>query len=68
MKTVLGLQQKESGLRRAAFLIHCSLVEKKHRVSEAKYWPLPFDDNESKTSVFERLKQRQLSLKEKENG
>lgn len=65
MKMILGIQWKDAGIRRAALLIHWSLVDKKSRVGIDK-WPLPFDDKEDdKTSTFSRLKQRQLAAREK---
>jgi hypothetical protein len=63
----MGIQQKESGLRRAAYIIHCSLVDKKNRADINKMWPLPLDDKEpSNSSVMSRLKQRQLELRQKQ--
>jgi hypothetical protein len=67
MKMIMGIQQKESGLRRAAYIIHCSLVDKKNRADINKMWPLPLDDKEpSNSSVMSRLKQRQLELRQKQ--
>ena len=60
---ILGIQQKDSGLRRAAYLIHCSLVDKKNRVDIGEVFPLPFDDKKQKTSTIARLKQIHLDLK-----
>jgi hypothetical protein len=45
MKTIYGIQQKTEGLRKAAYLLHCSLIEKKNRVDITDYWPLPFDED-----------------------
>ena len=66
MKMVLGIQQKDAGVRRAAFLVHCSLVEKRANIQ--KIWPLPFDDNsidEEKKLQYQLLK---AQLKLKANG
>lgn len=70
MKTILGIQQQDEGLRRAAFIIHCSLVNKKDRADIGQVWPLPFDkQNKEASSRLERLKQRQLELKKQQaNG
>jgi hypothetical protein len=69
MKTLLGIQQKDEGLRRAAFIIHCSLVNKKDRADIQNIWPLPFDyGHKVETSRIERLKQRLTEFKQKENA
>jgi hypothetical protein len=60
LKTYYGILQSEQGLRRAAYLIHCSLVDKKNRVEINKFWPLPLDDKKSKGGELGRLGQRIL--------
>lgn len=47
MKTIYGIQQKTESLRKAAYLLHCSLIEKKNRIEITDYWPLPFDEDPS---------------------
>jgi hypothetical protein len=44
MKTIYGIQQKQDGLRRAAYIIHCSLVQKPAQVE--RLWPLPLDEDQ----------------------
>jgi hypothetical protein len=68
MKTTLGIQQRDSGLRRAAYLIHCSLIPKKDRIGATEWMPLPFDREDTKSNVFDRLKKRQLELNKQENA
>jgi hypothetical protein len=64
MKMILGIQQKGEHIRRAAYIIHCSLVEKKHRADMQEIMPLPYDSESEKTSIISRLKQKQLQLRE----
>jgi membrane protein insertase Oxa1/YidC/SpoIIIJ len=62
--TMWGATQNQEGIRRAAFLIHCSLVAKKDRVKISEVWPLPFDtETNVHLSTIERLKKRQEELK-----
>lgn len=49
MKTTLGIEQQQNGLRTASFLIHCSLVDKKHRADFEKIWRLPYDSKKEET-------------------
>lgn len=64
MKMILGIQSKDGGLRRASYIIHCSLVDKNKRADINKVWPLPFDEEDSHSSVISRLKQKQLELRQ----
>jgi hypothetical protein len=66
LKTYYGILQNEQGLRRAAYLIHCSLVEKKSRVDIKDYWPLPMDDKNRKGRELGRLGQRILELRKQQ--
>jgi hypothetical protein len=66
MKTLYGVQQKTESIRRAAYLLHCSLIDKKNRVDITDYWPLPFDQDE-KIIDAEKLKEYKI-LKQKLNG
>jgi hypothetical protein len=59
MKTIYGVQQKTESIRRAAYLLHCSLIEKKNRVDIVDYWPLPFDEDTTVINA-EKLKEYQL--------
>jgi hypothetical protein len=63
--TLQGIYQSQEGLRRAAYLIHCSLAEKPTDIN--KWWPLPFDENKHQ-ATWERTKQiywQQKALLEK---
>jgi hypothetical protein len=66
MKTLYGVQQKTESIRRAAYLLHCSLIDKKNRVDITDYWPLPFDQDE-KIIDAEKLKEYKI-LKQRLNG
>lgn len=69
MKLLLGVQQRDEGLRRAAYIIHCSLIPKKDRADISEIFPLPFDtETDEKTSTLSRLKQRQFELRKKQNN
>lgn len=61
MKTIMGIQWKDAGIRRAALLIHWSLVDKGGRIDIDK-WPLPFDDTKARSderkAEYQRLKQK----------
>lgn len=57
-----GVQHQEQGLRKAAFLIHCSLVERKNRVKIHESWPLPFDGDMGFT-IDENTRLEYLRLK-----
>jgi hypothetical protein len=59
--TLRGIWQRESGLRRAAYLIHRSLVEKP--VEIMREWPLPFDDNSEVENTWQRLYEFQQQYK-----
>jgi hypothetical protein len=62
-----GATQNQEGIRRAAYLIHCSLVDKKNRADIFDFWPLPFDKNtDAKMSVRQRLLERQKLEKQKQ--
>lgn len=52
--TLVGIWNSEAPLRRAAYLIHRSLVEKP--VNILSEWPLPLDDHSSIEGTFERMK------------
>lgn len=47
MKTLLGLQQQNEGLRRLAHIVHASLVDKNSRSDIQNIWPLPFDTEQA---------------------
>lgn len=61
--TLQGIYQQEGAIRRAAYLIHRSLVEKP--VEIMKEWPLPFDDHSEEENTMERLKQFYIEYKMK---
>lgn len=57
-----GILQSQAPLRRAAYLVHRSLIEKPVDI-EAE-WPLPFDiKTDDQASTFERLKKKLLEYK-----
>lgn len=43
----LGLQQSQEGFRRAAYIIHCSLVGSNKAAKIEDIYPLPFDEDPS---------------------
>jgi hypothetical protein len=69
LKTLYGVTQNEAPIRRAAFLIHCSLIEN-NRVNIQEFWPLPFDDadDDNHESVVTRLIRRMKEEKLKQSG
>jgi hypothetical protein len=70
LKTLYGVTQNEAPIRRAAHLIHCSLIEKNKRVNIQEFWPLPFDevDEDNHESVLARLIRRMKEEKLKNSG
>jgi hypothetical protein len=67
MKTVYGIQQKTEPIRRAAYLLHCSLIEKKNRIEITEYWPLPFDEDPA-LKIAERKQEYELLKQQVFNG
>ena len=63
--TLYGATQNEAPIRRAAYLIHCSLVNTEHRVKINKEWPLPFDqgvEDEVALTIKDRLLKKQEQI------
>jgi hypothetical protein len=65
MKTIYGIQQKQEGLRKAAHIIHCSLVTKP--INAADLWPLPFDEDPA-VLIAARKQEYELLKKQIING
>lgn len=61
-----GIWQRDASLRRGFYLVHRSLVEKP--VDILKEWPLPFDGENKRNEVYERLKKRLLEYKMQHGG
>jgi hypothetical protein len=62
--TLYGATQNEAPIRRAAYLIHCSLVNEKHRIKINKEWPLPYDVGfDDVQTTKDRLLKKQEQLK-----
>lgn len=59
--TMQGIVQNEAPIRRAAYLIHRSLVEKP--VDIRNEWPLPLDDHSEIGSTFDRMKKMYFEQK-----
>jgi hypothetical protein len=61
IKMYLGIQQSQEGLRRAAFIIHCSLVKNAAKIEDI--YPLPFDEDPSvranaRKQEYEKLREQ----------
>jgi hypothetical protein len=64
--TLLGVRQKEASFRRVAQIMVDLWSDKQPSLN--KYWPLPLDGETEDKSTFDRLKQRLLELKQKQQN
>lgn len=62
--TIEGIRQSKAWTREAAYLIHCSLIDQKHRVKKTEWMPMPFDEQED-TGLSERVMKKYNELKQK---
>jgi hypothetical protein len=64
--TLLGIKQKEESFRRLGQVMVDLWSDKQPRIE--KIWPLPFDGPSEDKSTFDRLKQRLIELKQKQQN